>query len=110
MRASFLAVATSVVVVLVSSLAETRTRPALHPDSLARYEAITSSCEKADPVAASQYAAKLAGLTEGRSADELEAARASDKYHEAMAQANDTLANASARTMANGCQEFLAEK
>jgi len=38
MRASFLAVATSAVVVLVS-LAETRTTPALHPDSLARYEA-----------------------------------------------------------------------
>jgi len=110
MRASFLAVATSAVVVLVSSLAETRTRPALHPDSLARYEAITSSCAKADPAEAPQYAAKLIVLTEGRSADEVDAARASGKYRKAMAQANDTLAKASSRTMANGCQEFLAEK
>jgi hypothetical protein len=110
MRASFLAVATSAVVVLVTSLAETRTRPALHPDSLARYEAITSSCQKADPAAAPLYAARLAALTEGRHADVIDRDRGSDKYRNAMTQADATLAKASARTMANGCQEFLAEK
>lgn len=110
MRASFLAVATSAVVVLVTSLAETRTRPALHPESLARFEAITLSCEKADPDAAPQYAARLAILTEGRPADEMDRDRASDKYRNAMAEAHATLAKASSRTMANGCTEFLAEK
>ena len=65
MRASFLAVATTAVVVLVSALAENRTRPALHPDTLARYEAITSFCEKVDAASASQYAAKLDDLLPG---------------------------------------------
>jgi hypothetical protein len=110
MRASFLAVATTAVVVLVSALAENRTRPALHPDTLARYEAITSYCGKVDPEAASQYAAKMTGLTQGWSADEIAAKRASGGYRDAMAQADDTLSKASYTTAVNGCTEFLAEK
>ena len=46
MKASFTAVSASAVVVLVSTWAQTRT---LHSDTLARYEAITSYCEQADP-------------------------------------------------------------
>jgi len=110
MRASFLAVATTAVVVLVSALAENRTRPALHPDTLARYEAITSYCGEVDPVSAPQYAAKLNGLTQGWSANEIAAKRASGGYRDAMAQADDTLSQASHITALNGCTEFLAEK
>jgi hypothetical protein len=110
MRASFLAVATAAVVVLVSALAENRTRPALYPDTLARYEAITSYCGKVDPESASQYAAKLTGLTQGWSADEIAAKRVSGGYRDAMAQADDTLSSASHATGVNGCTEFLAEK
>jgi hypothetical protein len=110
MRASFLAVATAAVVVLVSALAESRTRPALHPDTLARYEAITSYCGKIDSASASQFAAKLDGLTQGWSADEIAAKRASGGYRDAMAQADDTLSRASHTTAVNGCTEFLAEK
>ena len=110
MRASFLAVATSAVVVLVSTLAETRTIPALHADSLARYEAISSYCGKIDPGSAADYAARLEDLTRGHSADEILAKRESDRYRHAMAEANDTLAKASYTTAANGCTEFLAEK
>jgi hypothetical protein len=110
MKASFLAVATTAVVVLVSALAENRTRPALHPDTLARYEAITSYCGKVDPAAASQYAAKLDGLTQGWSADEIAREHITGRYREAMAQADDTLSKASYTTAVNGCTEFLAEK
>ena len=109
MRASFLAVATSALVVLVS-LAETRTTPALRPDSLARYEAITAYCGKIDPGSASEYAAKLEGLTRGHSAEEIGANRASSRYRNAMAQAHATLAGASFTTAVNGCSEFLAEE
>lgn len=109
MRASFLAVAMSAVVVLVS-FADTRTRPALHPDTLARYEAITSFCEKVDPESALQYAAKLQDFTRGHSADEILARRNSDLYRDAAAQADAVLGNASAATAQNGCTEFLAEK
>jgi hypothetical protein len=107
MRASFLAVATSAVVVLVS-LAETRTT--LHPDSLARYEAISSYCGKIDPGSASDYAARLEGMTRGHSAGEIHSNRTSSQYRDAMAEANATLARASYTTAVNGCTEFLAEK
>jgi len=110
MRASFLAVATAAVVVLVSTLAENRTRPALYPDTLARYEAITSYCGEVDPASAPQYAAKLNGLTQGWSANETAAKRASGGYRDAMTQADDTLSQASHTTALNGCTEFLAEK
>lgn len=110
MKASFLAVGASVAVVLVSAWAETRTLPTLHSGSLARYEAITSYCEKVVPNSASQYGAKLAGLTAGLSIDELLNDRNSGKYREAMVEANATLAKASPATGIRGCSEFLAEK
>jgi hypothetical protein len=110
MRASFLAVATSAVVVLVSTWSETRTRSVLHSDSLARYEAITSYCGKIDPGSATEYAARLEDLTRGHSADEILTSRTSDRYRGAMAEANATLASASRNTAINGCTEFLAEK
>ena len=110
MRASFLAVATSAVVVLVSTWSETRTLPALHPDSLARYDAITSYCGKIDPGSASEYAAKLEDMTRGHSADEIVSRRTSDRYRDAMAEADATLRSASRDTALNGCTEFLAEK
>ena len=107
MRASFPAVAASAVVVLVSTWAQTRT---LHSDTLARYEAITSYCEQADPASASQYGLKLEGLTRGHSSDEIVADRSTARYRNAMAQANATLSRASSATGASGCSEFLAEK
>ena len=82
----------------------------LHPDTLARYEAITSYCGEVDPASAPQYAAKLNGLTQGWSANEIAAKRASGGYRDAMAQADDTLSQASHTTALNGCTEFLAEK
>jgi len=110
MRASFWAVSASAVVVLVSAWAENRTPLVLHPDSLARYEAITAYCEKVDPSSASQYVAKLTALTSGRSSDTLAADRTSPKYLQALAQADTTLSKASRATGINGCTEFLAEK
>ena len=110
MRASFWAVSASAVVVLVSAWAENRTPLALYPDSLARYEAITAYCQKVDSSSASQYVAKLAALTSGRSSDALAADRTSPKYLQALAQADMTLSKASSATGINGCTEFLAEK
>jgi hypothetical protein len=109
-RASFLAVAGSAVVVLVSALAQSTVHSALHADSLARYDAITSYCEKADPASAAQYVSKLESLTSGHSENEIAADRNSAKYRDAMAQAHDTLSKASPVTGVKGCTEFLAEK
>lgn len=108
MRASFLAVAASSVVVLVSTFAQTKLR--LHPDTLARYEAIASYCQKADPASASQYTAVLASLVQGHSQDEIAVDRNSEKYRAAMSEANITLSNASTDTVIKGCIEFLADK
>jgi len=110
MKASFLAVATSAVVVLVSTWSGTRTTPALHPDSLARYEAITSYCGNIDPGSASEYAARLEGLTRGHSADEILTRRSSKPYRDAMVEAKATLASATRTTAINGCNEFLADE
>jgi len=110
MKASFAAVCASAAVVLVSAWAENRTVPTLHSDSLARYEAITSYCEKADPDSASLYVARLAGLTHGHTTDQLSNDRTSARYREAMAQANEVLSKASPETSIRGCSEFLAEK
>src|SRR5579859_7806774 len=107
MRASFPAVAASAVIVLVSTWAQTRT---LHPDSLARYEAITSYCEQVDPASAVQYELKLEDLTHGHSSNEIAADRNTATYRHAMAQANATLSSASITTGVRGCGEFLAEK
>jgi len=109
-RASFLAVAGSAIVVLVSSLAQTRIHPAIHADALARYEAITSYCEKADPDSASEYVSKLTSFTAGRSEKELALDRGSAQYRSAMEQANAILSQASPSTRVKGCTEFLAEK
>ena len=105
MRASFLAVAATSVVVLVSTFAQTR--PPLHPDTLARYEAITAYCEKVDPASASQYAAVLANLTQGHSPQEISARRDSRTYRTAVTEANITLSRASFDTGIKGCSEFL---
>ena len=108
-RASFLAVASSAVLVLVSAYAHSSLY-LLPADSLARYDAITSYCEKADPGSASEYVSKLTSLTGGHSEDELAGDRSSDKYRKALAQANATLSSASVSTGLKGCTEFLAEK
>ena len=110
MKASFAAVCASAAVVLVSAWAETRTVPTIHSDSLARYEAITSYCEKADPDSASLYRSRLAGLTRGITTDELSNDRNSARYRQAMDQANGVLSKASEETGMRGCNEFLAEK
>jgi hypothetical protein len=110
MRASFTAVCTSAVVVLVSAWAQSRTLPTLHSDSLARYEAITSYCEQVDPASASQYVLKLADLTRGHSSGEIAGDRNSATYRRAMEQANATLSIASPATGVKGCSEFLAKK
>jgi hypothetical protein len=108
MRASVLAVFGTAVVVLVSALAEPRTPP-IHPDSLARFDVITSFCEKADPIDASQFAAKLAGVTIGHSDDEIQRNRESIKYQHAMTQADETLARVLPGDAVRACTEFLAE-
>ena len=107
-RASFLAVASSAVVVLVSAYTHSSLY-SLHADSLARYEAIASYCEKADPDSASEYVSKLSSFTYGHSDDELAGDRSSDKYRKALTQANAMLSNASVSTGIKGCTEFLAE-
>lgn len=109
MRASVLAVFGTAVVVLVSALAEPRTPPSLHPDSLARFEAISSFCEKADPTDASQFAAKLAGVTFGHSENEIQGDRQSVKYQHAMTQADETLSRVLPGDAVRACTEFLGD-
>ena len=94
---------------LVSALAETKTTPRLHPESLARIEAITSYCEKVDPASKADYRSKLNDFVSGHSSDELGTDRASSQYQKAMAQANETLARVSPATEVKSCGEFLAE-
>jgi len=108
MRASFLAVAATSVVVLVSTLAQTR--PPVHADTLARYEAITTYCEKVDPASTTQYAAVLSNLTQGHTSQEIAAGRNSRQYRSALAEANGTLSRASTDTGIKGCTEFLTEE
>jgi hypothetical protein len=109
-KASFLVIAGSAVLVLVSALAHTGIHSALRADSLARYEAVTSYCEKADPDWAPRYVSKLASLTHGLSGDRLEAYRNSAGFRKAFAQANDWLSKASYAMALNSCTDFLAEK
>ena len=110
MKASSLAVCATGAVVLLSAFAGTRTSPKLHPDSLARIEAITSYCGTVDSGSGSLYVSKLADLTRGYSADEIAADRNSVEYRQAMQEANHVLAKASGTTGMKGCQEFLAQK
>jgi hypothetical protein len=111
MKASFFAVCAAALVVLVSAFAETRTSSStIHPDSLARFEAIASYCEKADPNSGSEYLSKLAGITRGHSDDEIERDRHSARYQAAMTHANETLSKTSPGTGVRACAEFLSEK
>jgi hypothetical protein len=109
MRVSFLAVCGTAAVMLVSAMAEKRPTPRLHPDSLARVEAITTYCEKADPTSETEYAAKLAGLTRGHSDQEILRDRGTSRYQQAMTQAHQTLARVSFGDAVQACSEFLAD-
>ena len=108
MKSNLSAVCVLAVVVLATALSGTRTPSSIHPESLARIEAITSYCEKADPKSESEYMAKLAGLTHGLSADEILRGRNTSNYRQAMAQANETLLKVSRITGVRACSEFLA--
>lgn len=110
MKASFSAACATGVVVLVSAYGGTRTSPAIHPESLARIEAITSYCAKADPSSESQYVSKLAAVMHGHSQDEIQRDRSSAKYQRALAQANDMLASVPSTNGVRACTEFLADK
>ena len=109
MRASFIAVCGTAVIMLVSALAETKTTSRLHPESLARIEAITSYCEKADPASEADYHSKLTDFVSGHSSAELVTDRSATRYQKAMAEATETLARVSPSTAAKSCGEFLAE-
>jgi hypothetical protein len=109
MKSNLSAVCVLAVVLLATALAGTRTPSSIHPESLARIEAITSYCGKADPKSESQYLAKLAGLTHDHSEDEILGDRNTSTYRQAMAQANETLLKVSQITGARACAEFLAE-
>jgi hypothetical protein len=109
MRASVIAVFGTAVVVLVSALAETRKPSPLHPDSLARLEAITSFCEKADSTDASQFVARLTEVTAGHPEGEIQSARQSLKYQQAMQQADSTLVRVLPEDAVRACTDFLAE-
>jgi hypothetical protein len=109
MKSNLSAVCVLAVVVLAFALVGTRTPPSIHPESLARIEAITSYCEKADPKSESQYLAKLTGLTHDHSEDEIRSGRNTSNYRQAMAQANETLLKVSQITGVRACTEFLAE-
>jgi hypothetical protein len=109
-KANFSAVCVLAAVVLTTALARTRTPSSIYPESLARIEAITSYCEKADPKSESQYQSKLAGLTHDHSEDEIQRDRNTTRYRQGMAQANETLSKATQITGVRACAEFLAEK
>jgi len=110
MKASFVTVCASATVVLVSAWAQTRTSPKIHSDSLARVEAITSYCEKADPNSEAQYLSKLADMMRGHSEDEIQRDRSTTNYQKAMEQANETLSKVKSTSAVKACTEFLAEK
>jgi hypothetical protein len=109
MKSNLSTVCVLAVVVLATALARTRTPSSIHPDSLARIDAITSYCGKADPKSEPKYLAKLAGLTHDHSEDEIRRDRNTIKYRKAMAQANETLSKVSQITGARACADFLAE-
>jgi hypothetical protein len=110
MKTNLSAVCVLAVVVLATALAETRTPSSINPESLARIEAITSYCEKADPRFESEYQARLAGLMDDHPEDEIQRDRNTSKYRQGMAQANETLSKVTQITGVRACAEFLAEK
>ena len=110
MKSNLSAVCVITVAVLVTALPRTRTPSSLHPESLARIEAITSYCEKADPKSESEYQAKLAGFMDDHSEEEIEGDRNTSKYRHGMVQANETLSKATQMTGIRACAEFLSDK
>jgi hypothetical protein len=110
MKSSFIAVCATAAVVLASALAETRTAPRLNAASLARVEAVTSYCENADPASDSEYVSRVAGAMRGHSDSEVQSARNSSEYRQALVQANETLARVPANSAIRSCTEYLAEK
>jgi hypothetical protein len=110
MKTNLSAVCVLAVVVLATALAENRTPSSIHPESLARIEAITFYCEKADPKSESEYQAKLAGLMHDLSEDEIQRDRNTTKYRQGMAQANETLSKVTQTTGVRACAQFLAKK
>jgi hypothetical protein len=110
MKASFIAVCATAVVVLASALADTQMAPRLNAASLARVEAVTSYCENVDPASDSEYVSRVAGAMRGHSDSEVQSARNSNEYRQALAQANETLAKVPASSAVRACTEYLAEK
>jgi hypothetical protein len=110
MKASFVAVLATSAVVLASALAETRTAPRLNAASLARVEAVTSYCENIDPASDSEYVTRVASAMRGHSDSEVQSARNSSEYRQALAQANQTLATVPAGSALRACTEYLADK
>lgn len=110
MKASFLAVSATGAVVLLSAFAGTRTSPKLHPESLARFEAITSYCGGIQPDANERFQLRLARMVSGHSPDELRDDRNTSAYQAAKREANETLARTSHGTAVRACSEFLAAK
>jgi hypothetical protein len=110
MKSNLSAVCVLALVVLATKLARTRTPSSIHPESLARIEAITSYCNKADPKSESEHQAKLAGLMHDHSEEEIQRDRNTSKYRHGMVQANETLSKVTQMTGVKACAEFLAEK
>jgi hypothetical protein len=110
MKASFVAVCATSVVVLASALADTRRAPRLDAASLARVEAVSSYCENVDPASDSEYVSTVARAMRGHSDAEVNQARNTSQYLQALAQANETLAKVPAKSAVRSCTEYLAEK
>jgi hypothetical protein len=110
MKSNFSAVCVLAVIGLASALARTKTSSAIHPESLARIEAITSYCEKADPKSESPYMAQLAVFVRDHSEAEIQRDRNTSAYRQAMAQANETLSKVTQITGVRACAEFVAER
>lgn len=109
MKASFSAVCATAAVVLVSAAIQRHPTPSLQADSLARFDAITSFCEKADPTSQDHYASHLAALVAGQNGEEISRDRGSEKYRKAMLSANETLSRTPAGNAVRACGEFLAQ-
>ena len=109
MKSNLSAVCVLALVALAFALAGARTPSSIHPETLARIEAITTYCEKADPKSESQYRAALAGLTRDHSEGEILRDRTTSNYRKAMAEADETILNVSRITGVRACAEFLAE-
>ncbi len=109
MKASFTAVCATAVVVAASAVAGTQPSAGIRPEKLARVEAITSYCEKANPAASHFYLAKLTGVTQGHSNEELQRSRASGAYLRAFNEASLTLSRVTGQTGAKGCRDYLSD-